>query len=126
MYKRQGLVHRDVKAQNVIREEGGRLVLMDFGTGLLLEDDEAVKASPVAGTPLYLSPEVLTGSDASPQSDIYSLGVLLFHLVTGSYPYVARSTTWTKPSDRSGRRSCRRLRSPRSCIRRSSLSDRAT
>ena len=49
-----GLVHRDVKAQNVIREEGGRLVLMDFGTGLLLEDDEAVKASPVAGTPLYL------------------------------------------------------------------------
>lgn len=85
-----GLVHRDVKAQNVIREEGGRLVLMDFGTGLLLEDDEAVKASPVAGTPLYLSPEVIIGSDASPQSDIYSLGVLLFHLVTGSYPYVAR------------------------------------
>ncbi|MEO5820911.1 MAG: protein kinase [Vicinamibacteraceae bacterium] len=88
-----GLVHRDVKAQNVIREEGGRLVLMDFGTGLLLEDDEAVKASPVAGTPLYLSPEVLAGVDASPQSDIYSLGVLLFHLVTGSYPYVARSLT---------------------------------
>ena len=88
-----GLVHRDVKAQNVIREEGGRLVLMDFGTGLLLEDDEAVKASPVAGTPLYLSPEVLAGADASPQSDIYSLGVLLFHLVTGSYPYVARSLT---------------------------------
>jgi tetratricopeptide (TPR) repeat protein len=86
-----GLVHRDVKAQNVIREEGGRLVLMDFGTGLLLEDDEAVKASPVAGTPLYLSPEVLGGADASPQSDIYSLGVLLFHLVTGSYPYLARS-----------------------------------
>jgi eukaryotic-like serine/threonine-protein kinase len=86
-----GLVHRDVKAQNVIREEGGRLVLMDFGTGLLLEDDEAVKASPVAGTPLYLSPEVLAGADASPRSDIYSLGVLLFHLVTGSYPYVARS-----------------------------------
>ena len=86
-----GLVHRDVKAQNVIREEGGRLVLMDFGTGLLLEDDEAVKASPVAGTPLYLAPEVLSGTDASPQSDIYSLGVLLFHLVTGSYPYVARS-----------------------------------
>ena len=61
-----GLVHRDVKAQNVIREEGGRLVLMDFGTGLLLEDDEAVQASPIAGTPLYLAPEVLAGADASP------------------------------------------------------------
>jgi Tfp pilus assembly protein PilF len=64
---------------------------MDFGTGLLLDDDEAVKGAPVAGTPLYLAPEVLGGADASPQSDIYSLGVLLFHLVTGSYPYVARS-----------------------------------
>ena len=85
-----GLVHRDVKAQNVIREEGGRLVLMDFGTGLLLEDD-TVKSSAVAGTPLYLAPEVLAGADASPQSDLYSLGVLLFHLVTGSYPFVARS-----------------------------------
>jgi eukaryotic-like serine/threonine-protein kinase len=99
-----GLVHRDVKAQNVIREEGGRLVLMDFGTGLLLEDDEAVKASPVAGTPLYLSPEVLTGSDASPQSDIYSLGVLLFHLVTGSYPYVARSLSELRRMQERGER----------------------
>jgi eukaryotic-like serine/threonine-protein kinase len=99
-----GLVHRDVKAQNVIREEGGRLVLMDFGTGLLLEDDEAVKASPVAGTPLYLAPEVLTGTDASPQSDIYSLGVLLFHLVTGSYPYLARSLAELRRAQEKGER----------------------
>jgi eukaryotic-like serine/threonine-protein kinase len=99
-----GLVHRDVKAQNVIREEGGRLVLMDFGTGLLLADDDAVKGAPVAGTPLYLAPEVLAGTDASPQSDIYSLGVLLFHLVTGSYPYVARSLAELKRAQERGER----------------------
>ena len=99
-----GLVHRDVKAQNVIREEGGRLVLMDFGTGLLLADDEAVKGAPVAGTPLYLAPEVLAGADASAQSDIYSLGVLLFHLVTGSYPYVARSLAELKRQQERGER----------------------
>ncbi|HEY8551607.1 MAG TPA: protein kinase [Vicinamibacterales bacterium] len=99
-----GLVHRDVKAQNVIREEGGRVVLMDFGTGLLLDDETAVRTSPMAGTPLYLAPEVLGGRDASPQSDIYSLGVLLFHLVTGTYPYVASSLPELRAAQRRGDR----------------------
>ncbi len=99
-----GLVHRDLKAQNVIREEGGRVVLMDFGTGLLLDDDEAVKSAPMAGTPLYLAPEVLEGHDASPRSDIYSLGVLLFHLVTGTYPYVARTLAELRHAQRTGER----------------------
>ncbi len=60
----------------------------------------------VAGrrTPLYLSPEVIAGADASPQSDIYSLGVLLFHLVTGSYPYVARSLTELRRMQERGER----------------------
>src|SRR5581483_7139471 len=58
-----GLVHRDVKAQNVMREEGGRVVLMDFGTGMEVRDDETMGvAVPAAGTPLYLAPEVLDGS----------------------------------------------------------------
>ncbi len=66
-----GLVHRDIKAQNVMRESGGRVVLMDFGAG---------------HTPLYLAPELLAGRDASVSSDIYALGVLLYHLVTSSFP----------------------------------------
>ncbi len=80
-----GLVHGDVKAQNVMREDGGRTVLMDFGAGRA----QGAHVAALAGTPLYLAPEVLAGEPATPRSDIYSLGVLLFHLLTGSYPYSA-------------------------------------
>ena len=83
-----GLVHRDVKAQNVMREAGGRVVLGDFGTGLDLDADHAPA---VAGTPAYLAPEIFKRQPATPQSDLYSLGVLLFHLVTGSFPVKGRS-----------------------------------
>jgi eukaryotic-like serine/threonine-protein kinase len=80
-----GLVHGDVKAQNVIRENGGRIVLMDFGAGR----PQGADAAGVAGTPMYLAPEVLAGEPPTAQSDLYSLGVLLFHLLTASYPFVA-------------------------------------
>ena len=79
-----GLVHSDVKAQNVMRESGGRIVLMDFGAGRA----QGTSAS-VAGTPLYFAPEVLAGAPPTPQSDVYSLGVLLFYLLTQSYPCLA-------------------------------------
>jgi serine/threonine-protein kinase len=77
------LVHGDVKAQNVMREHGGRIVLMDFGAGRAQGGD----AGGVAGTPMYLAPEVLAGEPPTIQSDLYSLGVLLFHLLTAAYPY---------------------------------------
>jgi serine/threonine-protein kinase len=83
---RASLLHRDVKAQNVMRQEDGRIVLMDFGT--VRAAGEAVVGS-VAGTALYAAPEVLRGAPASPVTDIYSLGVVLYHLMTGSYPVVA-------------------------------------
>ena len=84
-----GLVHRDVKTQNVMREAGGRIVLMDFGAG-----DEAAALSGargLAGTPVCMAPELFTGAAATPQSDLYSLGVLLFRIVTGRYPVTART-----------------------------------
>ncbi len=81
-----GLLHRDVKAQNVMRESGGRLVLMDFGTG-----EELSGTNRLIGTPLYLAPEIFRGQRASVQSDLYSLGVLLFYLVTGKFPVNAGS-----------------------------------
>jgi serine/threonine protein kinase len=89
---RAGLLHRDIKAQNVMRERGGRLVLMDFGVGRELSElggstaVDPLGASDLAGTPVYLAPELFLGSPASVRSDIYSLGVLLFFLVTGSFP----------------------------------------
>lgn len=82
---RAGLLHRDVKANNVMREEGGRIVLMDFGSGRHIPADDESNCD-LAGTPLYFAPELFTGGAPSVASDIYSLGVLLFHLVTGDYP----------------------------------------
>ena len=88
-----GLVHRDVKAHNVMREDGGRVVLMDFGAG-----DDLASTAPrrMAGTPVYMAPELFVNERATPQSDIYSLGVLLFYLVTGKYPVSGR--TWAEVS----------------------------
>jgi eukaryotic-like serine/threonine-protein kinase len=80
------LLHRDVKAQNVMREDGGRIVLMDFGTG-----EELSGTNRLVGTPLYLAPEIFRGQKASIQSDLYSLAVLLFYLVTGKFPVMAGS-----------------------------------
>jgi len=80
-----GLVHQDIKAQNVMRERGaraGRYVLMDFGAGM----DVADPAAPRWGTPEYAAPEILSGARATTESDIYSMGVLLFYLLTSRFP----------------------------------------
>jgi len=86
-----GLVHRDVKAQNVMRETGGRIVLMDFGAGWERGDADRKRAVSPEGTPLYMAPELLAGQPPSVASDIYSVGVLLFFLVTGTHPVDGRT-----------------------------------
>jgi serine/threonine-protein kinase len=83
-----GLLHRDIKCHNVMLADDGRLVLMDFGTGREIGDSSAAG---FAGTPLYLAPELLSGQEPTVRSEIYSLGVLLYHLLTGSYPVQAQS-----------------------------------
>src|SRR5262249_47180588 len=80
-----GFLHGDIKARNVMREAGGPIVLMDCGAGEALRR-QRVLISTLAGTPLYLAPEVLAGDVLSTASDIYAVGVLLYHLVTGCYP----------------------------------------
>ena len=96
-----GLVHRDVKAQNVMRESGGRIVLMDFGAGRELTSADP---SVTTGTPLYMAPEVIAGQPASPASDIYSLGVLLYFLVTAKYPVEGQSLVGLALEHSRGRR----------------------
>ena len=86
-----GFLHRDVKARNVMREQAGRIVLMDFGTGRETDQREISGRPDMAGTPLYMAPEVLAGQPASACSDVYSVGVLLYHLVTSEYPVEADS-----------------------------------
>jgi len=100
---RAGLLHRDVKAQNVIRERGGRIVLMDFGLGRELSDQPATASPDLAGTPLYMAPELFTGGHVSVQSDIYSVGVLLFFLVTGAFPVQGASLSEIRAAHAAGR-----------------------
>jgi tetratricopeptide (TPR) repeat protein len=102
---RAGLLHRDVKAQNAMRDADGRVLLTDFGTGReLSETSVAGGGRELAGTPLYMAPEVLDGAPASASSDLYSLGVLLYHLATGSFPVKGRSLRELREAHQQNRR----------------------
>ncbi len=102
-----GLVHGDVKAHNVMRAAGGRTVLMDFGTGKDLVTEAEVSGSggdDFAGTPLYVAPEVFEGQPRTKRSEIYSLGVLLYHLVTDAYPVEGKTRAELERAHRNGER----------------------
>lgn len=104
----QGLLHRDIKAHNVFREKGGRTVLMDFGTMAFQKKCEEEGKENISGTPQYMPPEILDGAEATPAYDIYSLGVLLFYLLSGELPVPGESVSEVMTSIQAGER--RRLR----------------
>jgi len=89
-----GLIHGDIKTANVMRETGGRTVLMDFGAGMRAQEDASGLGSSPQGTPIAMAPELLLGGRPSIASDLYALGVLLYRLATGRYPVMASS--WTE------------------------------
>jgi serine/threonine protein kinase len=97
---RAGLLHRDIKVHNVMREDNtGRIVLMDFGTSAVRSED-ACEMPALVGTPLYLAPELLAGSPPTVASDMYSLGVVLYHLVTLEFPTPGRTVEVAQASYR--------------------------
>ncbi|MEL7234720.1 MAG: serine/threonine-protein kinase, partial [Chloroflexota bacterium] len=88
----RGVVHRDVKASNVMFDEQGNAYVVDFGIARLAEVTSQLTGTGVAiGTPSYMSPEQWQGEAATAQSDQYSMGVLAFELLTGELPYTAPS-----------------------------------
>jgi serine/threonine-protein kinase len=88
-----GTLHGDVKAHNVMRGAGGHITLTDFGTSKDLSRELRRLEGDFAGTPLYLAPEVFRGAPRTVASDVYSLGVLLFYLVSGTYPVDGATST---------------------------------
>lgn len=99
-----GLLHRDIKARNVMREAGGRIVLMDFGTGVESGPAAGNDGPGGTGTPACMAPEVLMGGAATHASDLYSVAVLLFYLVTGEYPVPGSTAVAIAEAHAAGRR----------------------
>ena len=90
----KGVVHRDIKPENILRRADGACLLSDFGIARVIESDAPLTREGVSvGTPQYMSPEQLRGERVDGRSDIYSLGVVLFQLLTGRLPY-AGSDGW--------------------------------
>ena len=94
----RGIIHRDLKCSNVVIEHGGRAIVLDFGLAKRLpKPDESIDSFTVhyqgpVGTLTYMAPEVLRGVAADVRSDIWSLGVLLYRLVSGALPFAGQTT----------------------------------
>jgi len=90
---RNGVVHRDVKPGNLLRNTDGVIKLADFGIAKAAEQSDITKVGSVLGTAAYLSPEQTRGEPAEPGSDLYALGVVAYQLATGRLPYQGASLT---------------------------------
>ena len=82
-----GLIHRDVKPENVLISDTGEVKLADFGLVRAVAEAGITSSSLILGTPAYLSPEQVQTGDADPRSDIYALGIVAFELLTGRTPF---------------------------------------
>lgn len=81
------IIHRDIKPQNVMILEDGRVKITDFGIAMALNSNELTQTNSVMGSVHYLPPEQANGSGSTTKSDIYSLGILMFELLTGKLPF---------------------------------------
>jgi tetratricopeptide (TPR) repeat protein/predicted Ser/Thr protein kinase len=87
----KGVIHRDLKPQNVMINAEDHVYLMDFGLAKTSEQTGVTQTGAVIGTPNYMSPEQVKGLPVGPQSDIYSMGIILYEMLTGVVPFTGKS-----------------------------------
>jgi len=89
----QGVIHRDLKPANILLAEGSiqRPMISDFGLALVTGGSRLTQTGAFVGTPCYLAPEVVRGGKATPGSDVYALGAILYECLTGRPPYIGTS-----------------------------------
>ena len=85
----KGVIHRDLKPHNIMMNKRGEIVIMDFGLAAIADQLSGAEAR--NGTPAYMAPEQLKGTEVTPRSDIYALGLVLYELFTGKRPYEAKN-----------------------------------
>lgn len=92
---KKDVVHRDIKPANILMDPSGRLLVTDFGVSKLLSDDTTQETMGFVGTPQYMSPEQCGQGTLDHRTDVYSLGIVLFEILTGQAPFLADSPAET-------------------------------
>src|SRR5262249_20967548 len=87
----EGVIHRDLKPGNIMRDQQGRILVMDFGLARSLESDGMTKTGAVLGTMEYMSPEQVMGGNIDQRSDLFTVGLIFFELLTGKMPFKAET-----------------------------------
>src|SRR5208337_1768249 len=88
---RVGVIHRDLKPQNIMQDTSGRILVMDFGLARTFQGDGMTQTGAIVGTMEYMSPEQSLGKDLDQRSDIFALGLILYEMLTGKQPFAAES-----------------------------------
>lgn len=89
----QGVIHRDIKPQNVLIDQKGEVKLMDFGIARMAEAEAMTQQGVVVGTPHYMSPEQVQGKPLEASTDVYSMGIMMYEMVCGTRPFESQSLT---------------------------------
>lgn len=88
---KEKITHRDIKATNIMVTGHGQIKIIDFGIAITKESDRHTKVDNIIASPQYIAPELVNQEEPTEQSDVYSLGILLYEMLAGSVPYIGKN-----------------------------------